>query len=138
MRSSSPSRWPVGASPGSAAAGHLTPHIARISIDGVIVGDSATLKLIKDVAASGAAAGVILKIESPGGTTTGSERLYDELRRLAARKPLVAEVGTLAASGGYIAAIAADEIVAQGNSLVGSIACSSRFRMCRNCSRLSA
>ena len=67
------------------------------------------------------ASGVILKIESPGGTTTGAEKLYDELRRLAAKKPVVAEVGTLAASGGYIAALGADEIVAQGNSLVGSI-----------------
>ena len=105
---------------GTAAPGHLTPHIARISIRGVIVGDSATLKLIRDVAGS-RASGVILRIESPGGTTTGAEMLYDELRRLAAKKPLVAEVGTMAASGGYIAALGADEIVARGNSLVGSI-----------------
>ena len=105
---------------GAAATNTLTPHIARVSISGIIVGDEATLKLIRDVADS-RASGVILKIESPGGTTTGAERLYDELRRLAAKKPLVAEVGTLAASGGYIAALGADEIVAQGNSLVGSI-----------------
>lgn len=105
---------------GSSSSGHLTPHIARLSISGVIVGDEATLKLIRDVADS-RASGVILKIESPGGTTTGAERLYEELRRLAAKKPMVAEVGTLAASGGYIAALGADEIVAQGNSLVGSI-----------------
>ena len=75
---------------GSATPGHLTPHIARISITGVIVGDDATLKLIKDVAASSAASGVIVKIESPGGTTTGAEVLYDELRRLAAKKPALA------------------------------------------------
>lgn len=105
---------------GSATPGQLTPHIARVSISGVIVGDDATLKLIRDVASS-RATGVILKISSPGGTTTGAEVLYDELRRLAAKKPVVAEVGTLAASGGYIAALGADEIVAQGNSLVGSI-----------------
>lgn len=102
------------------AGGFLTPHIARISISGVIVGDDKTLKLIRDVADS-RASGVILKIESPGGTTTGAEVLYEELRRLAAKKPLVAQVGTLAASGGYIAALGADRIVAQGNSLVGSI-----------------
>lgn len=105
---------------GSATPGHLTPHIARVSISGVIVGDDATLKLIRDVADS-RASGVILKISSPGGTTTGAEVLYEELRRLAAKKPVVAEVGTLAASGGYIAALGADGIVAQGNSLVGSI-----------------
>ncbi len=105
---------------GTTATNTLTPHIARVSISGVIVGDEATLKLIRDVAES-RASGVILKIESPGGTTTGAEKLYIELRRLAEKKPLVAEVGTLAASGGYIAALGADEIVAQGNSLVGSI-----------------
>ena len=71
---------------GSATPGHLTPHIARVSISGVIVGDDATLKLIRDVAES-RASGVILKISSPGGTTTGAEVLYEELRRLAAKKP---------------------------------------------------
>lgn len=105
---------------GTSTTGHFTPHIARISISGVIVGDDATLKLIRDVAGS-RASGVIVKIESPGGTTTGAEMLYEELRRLAAKKPTVAEVGTLAASGGYIAALGADEIIAHGNSLVGSI-----------------
>lgn len=106
---------------GTSGTGHLTPHIARVSISGVIVGDEGTLKLIRDVAASPRASGVILKIESPGGTTTGSEILYGELRRLAAKKPVVAQIGTVAASGAYIAALGADEIVAHGNSLVGSI-----------------
>jgi protease-4 len=61
------------------------------------------------------------RIESPGGTTTGAERLYGELRRVAEKKPVVAVVGTMAASGGYIAAMSADRIMARGNSLVGSI-----------------
>jgi protease-4 len=98
----------------------LQPHIARISIDGIITGDRETLTLIDDVANSHAA-GVILSIESPGGTTTGAERLYDHIRKLSEKKPVVALVGGMAASGGYIAAMGADHIVAQGNSLVGSI-----------------
>jgi protease IV len=98
----------------------FSPHIARVSISGLITGDRATLKLIDDVAKSGAK-GVILSIESPGGTTSGAERLYDAIRRLAAKKPTVAVVGDMAASGAYIAAISADRIVARGNSLVGSI-----------------
>ena len=49
----------------------LQSHIARITIDGIITGDRDTLKLIDDVAKSHAA-GVILSIESPGGTTTGA------------------------------------------------------------------
>ena len=98
----------------------LQSHIARITIDGIITGDRDTLKLIDDVAKSHAA-GVILSIESPGGTTTGAERLYDHIRKLSEKKPVVALVGGMAASGGYIAAMGADRIVAQGNSLVGSI-----------------
>jgi protease-4 len=101
-------------------AAKLTPHIARLSIAGLITGDKDTLDLVKSIGESQASA-VLLAIDSPGGTTTGAEKLYDELRRLSAKKPIVAVVGTLAASGGYIAALAADEIVAQGNSLVGSI-----------------
>ena len=67
------------------------------------------------------AAAVIVHINSPGGTTAGSEQLYDALVRLKAKKPLVVVVEGLAASGGYITAIAADHIVAQQSSLVGSI-----------------
>jgi protease-4 len=95
-------------------------HIARLAISGIITGDDATLKTIRDIADSKAAA-VVLTIESPGGTTTGAELLFNELRRLAAKKPVVAVVGTMAASGAYIAALGADRIFVQGNSLVGSI-----------------
>jgi protease-4 len=63
----------------------------------------------------------VLTIDSPGGTTEGSEVLYEEIRRLAAKKPVVAVVGTMAASGAYIAALGADRIFVRGNSIVGSI-----------------
>ena len=64
---------------------------------------------------------VIVHINSPGGTVAGSEQLYDSLMRLKAKKPLVVVVDGLAASGGYIAAMASDHIVAQQSALVGSI-----------------
>ncbi len=99
---------------------HLTPHIARIEISGVITGDRETLKLIKDVANSKATA-LIVEISSPGGTVTGSEHIYDELRRAAEKKPVVAVVESMAASGGYIVAMGTDRIFADSNSLVGSI-----------------
>ena len=87
----------------------------------MILGDKDTIDLIKKISESTQAKAVLLTIDSPGGTTTGAEKLYEELRRLNEKKPVVAVVGTVAASGAYIAAIAADTIVAQGNSLVGSI-----------------
>src|SRR5271170_7920124 len=95
-------------------------HIARLSISGMITGDADTVKLLRAVADSHAVAAV-LTIDSPGGTTEGSEVLYEEIRRLAAKKPVVAVVGTMAASGAYIAAIGADRIFVRGNSIVGSI-----------------
>jgi protease-4 len=102
------------------AAGHNEPHIARLAIRGLITGDDETLKLIRQIGDSKAAA-VVLSVDSPGGTTTGSEMLYDELRRLDAKKPVVAVVGTMAASGAYIAALGAERIFSEGNSIVGSI-----------------
>lgn len=102
------------------ASSHLTPHIARIDVKGLITGDRETLKLIKDVGESRASA-VIVEISSPGGTVTGSEHIYDELRRVAAKKPVVAVVDSLAASGGYIVALGADRVFSDSNALVGSI-----------------
>ncbi|QGM94593.1 signal peptide peptidase SppA [Methylocystis rosea] len=106
---------------GADSADKLTPHIARLELQGVITGDDDTIDMIKKIGESSQTKALLLEIESPGGTTTGSERLYEELRRVAEKKPVVAVVGTVAASGAYIAALAADTIVARGNSLVGSI-----------------
>ena len=94
--------------------------IARVHIDGLIRSDADRVEALERLEKSRAAA-VVVHINSPGGTTAGSEQLYDALVRLKAKKPLVVVVEGLAASGGYITAIAADHIVAQQSSLVGSI-----------------
>jgi protease-4 len=106
---------------GADASLSFTPHIARLAIEGIITGDRETLKLTQEIEDSKGAEAVLITIDSPGGTTSGAERLYDAIRRLSAKKPTVAVVGSMAASGGYIAAIGADQIVALGNALVGSI-----------------
>lgn len=95
--------------------------VARLRIAGLITGDEETVKLIRSVAAADRVKAALVVVESPGGTTAGSERLYIELRKLADKKPVVAVVGGMAASGGYIVAMAADQIVAQETSIVGSI-----------------
>jgi len=94
--------------------------IARINIEGVIRSDQERVEALERLEKSQASA-VIVHINSPGGTTAGSEQLYDALTRLKAKKPLVVVVEGLAASGGYITAIASDYIIAQQSSLVGSI-----------------
>jgi protease-4 len=108
------------ATPGGRGAFSATGSIARVKIEGLIRSDQDRVEALERLANSKATA-VIVHINSPGGTTAGSEQLYDALMQLKAKKPLVVVVEGLAASGGYITAIAADHIVAQQTSLVGSI-----------------
>ena len=96
-------------------------HIARVKVEGLITGDDATLKLFDEIAASKKVKAVILEINSPGGTTVGSEAIYEKIRIVAKDRPVVAVMNSVAASGGYITAIAADHILARGNTITGSI-----------------
>jgi protease-4 len=96
-------------------------YIARIKITGLIRNDQERVESLEKLAKATTAKAVIVHIDSPGGTTAGSEQLHEALKGVAAAKPLVVVVDGLAASGGYIAAMSADHIVAQETSLVGSI-----------------
>jgi len=96
-------------------------HIARVKITGLITGDQPTLDLLADIAKADHVKGLIIRIDSPGGTTAGSEAIYEAIRKIAKNKPVAAVMDTIAASGGYITAIAADHIVARGNTITGSI-----------------
>src|SRR6266511_3951758 len=94
--------------------------IARVTVTGLIRSDLQRVEALERLGKSRAQA-VIVHINSPGGTTSGSEQLHDSLMRLKEQKPTVVVVDGLAASGAYIAALAADYIVALETSLVGSI-----------------
>ncbi|MFP6699742.1 MAG: signal peptide peptidase SppA [Alphaproteobacteria bacterium] len=96
-------------------------HVARLSIDGFISEDRQRGDAIENLIDEDDVEAVIVRINSPGGTTTGSEQIYHSLRRVAAEKPVVAVIGTIGTSGGYIVAIAADHIIARETSLTGSI-----------------
>ena len=94
--------------------------IARVTIDGLIRSNRQRSEALDRLAQSNAKA-VIVHINSPGGTVAGSEELFDALVKVKAKKPMVVVVDGLAASGGYIAAMASDRIVAQQSAIVGSI-----------------
>lgn len=96
-------------------------HIAKVKIEGTIVEDEELLKRLERIGKADNVQGVILSIDSPGGTTVGGEAIYEAVRKLADQKPVVAQVGTLAASAGYMIASATDHIVARQSSIVGSI-----------------
>jgi protease-4 len=95
--------------------------IARVTIRGIIRGDQERVEALKELTKLRNARAVIVHVDSPGGTTAGSEQLYDALRLMSESKPTVVVVDGMAASGGYIAAMASDHIIAQGTSLVGSV-----------------
>jgi protease-4 len=94
--------------------------IARVTIEGLIRASRARSEALDRLAKSNAKA-VIVHVNSPGGTVAGSEELFDSLSKIRAKKPMVVVVDGLAASGGYIAAMSADHIIAQQSGIVGSI-----------------
>ena len=98
-----------------------TDHIARIAVEGVIFENKDHDKVLKNIKEDSHAKALIVYINSPGGTIVGGENLYDNLREIAKIKPVVAVMGSLAASGGYMAAIAADRIYAKAGTLTGSV-----------------
>ncbi len=98
-----------------------TSQIARVSLTGFISDDRKQQQLLRKIARAKHVKALVLRINSPGGTTTGSEALFEAIRAVAAKKPVVAVMGTVAASGGYAVALAADHIVARGNTITGSI-----------------
>ena len=104
-----------------AGTGSFLPHIARVSVSGFITDDQKMLELLDKVGKSSQVRAVILDINSPGGTTTGGEAMYDAIRRLAEKKPVVAVCGTLATSAAYIVALATDRIFVYGNTITGSV-----------------
>lgn len=96
-------------------------HVARLTVEGIIVDDPEMIEALGDVAEDSHAKALIVHIDSPGGTFVGGESLYNALRNVSAQKPVVAVMGTLATSAGYMIAIAADHVLAREGSITGSI-----------------
>lgn len=107
------------------------PKIAVVNIEGSIVqgesdetsvGSETIVKLLQKARADKNVEGLILRINSPGGSATASELIRQEVEEFQkAGKPVVASMGGMAASGGYWIATTSDKIVASPNTLTGSI-----------------
>jgi protease-4 len=96
-------------------------HIARIAIEDIIFEDHARDEIIRELAEDQQVKAVLVTINSPGGTVVGGETLYLAIRHVGKTKPVVALLGTVAASGGYMAALGAERIFARQGTLTGSI-----------------
>jgi protease-4 len=95
--------------------------IASIKIEGAIFEDEYRHEVLAKLAEEKSVRAVIVNINSPGGGIVGSEMLYHDLRAIASKKPIVVVMESVAASGAYMAAVAADYIIAYNGTLTGSI-----------------
>jgi protease IV len=114
------------------------PTIAVVSLEGQIVngrggpqllplgpssaGGDTIAAALREVAADDSVSAIVLRVDSPGGSVTASETIWREVARARERgKPVVASMGSVAASGGYYVSIGADAIVANPGTITGSI-----------------
>ncbi|MFW6049988.1 MAG: signal peptide peptidase SppA [Myxococcota bacterium] len=107
------------------------PRVGLVLIEGTIVDaeregmsgvrSGPVVRALRRMADDADIAAVVLRIQSPGGSALASDRIWHAVRRVAKRKPVIASVGDLAASGGYYIASAATHLMAHDVSLVGSI-----------------
>lgn len=97
------------------------PYVARISFDGIISDDQKIYSLIDKLGKNPQVKGVIVWLDTPGGSAVGGEATFLHLRDLAAKKPVVAVERSVAASAGYMVALGADRIFARQGTITGSI-----------------
>ena len=95
--------------------------IARMNIEGVITYDTNMINKIDELSNDSNVKAVILNVDSPGSTAFAGEELYYSLKQLSKKKPVVSVLKTLATSGGYMAALGTDYIIARNMTLTGSI-----------------
>ena len=96
-------------------------YIAKIEVNGIITQSHSRDRKLQSLKKDKKVKAVIVHINSPGGTMVGGEHLYNSLRDIAEKKPVVAVMGTVAASAGYMTAAAADKIYASEGTMTGSI-----------------
>ncbi len=100
------------------------PNIATITISGGILDQAYTddiLEMLRYARDDNKIKAVVLQIDSPGGSASPTEQIYLDVLRLRQQKPMVASIGTVAASGGYYIAVASNFIYAEPSSLLGSV-----------------
>ncbi|MFT7625862.1 MAG: protease-4 [Myxococcota bacterium] len=85
------------------------------------VGGNTIVKAVQQAAANPNVAGILLRINSPGGSSVASDHMHRALFKAAKGKPIVASMGNVAASGGYYAAMGATEVFANDLTVTGSI-----------------
>lgn len=96
-------------------------HVARLSVTGLITENRKLTEAIDKLADDSAVKALIVAIDSPGGTVSGGESLHNAIARVATKKPVVAVMGGVAASAGYMIAVSTERIFARESTITCSI-----------------
>jgi protease-4 len=105
------------------AFGGFGDKIGVVDIEGVIIEPKTVVSQLKKLAADDSVKAIVLHINTPGGGVAASQEIYQEVKRIRdkKKKPIVAAIETVGASGGYYISTAASKIFADRGSVVGSI-----------------
>jgi protease IV len=96
--------------------------VALVEVEGLILSSERVVHELEEHLEDAAVRAVVVRVQTPGGVVAPTQEIHDAIRRVRARgKPVVASLGSIAASGGYYLAVAADRIVANPGTLTGSI-----------------
>lgn len=101
--------------------------IGVVEVKGMITSPDRIIKDLADLTQNRSVKGIVVRIESPGGAVGASQEIFREIVRASGEKPVVASMGSVAASGGYYAALGARKIVASPGTLTGSIGVIMKF-----------
>lgn len=95
--------------------------VALVRVEGVILDSQDIIDELKNYSKNSSIKAVVLRINSPGGAVAPAQEIYKEIIKLKTKKKVVVSMGSVAASGGYYIASAADRIIANAGTLTGSI-----------------
>ena len=95
--------------------------VGVISVSGVISDSESTIEQLKKFVKDDSIKAIVLRINSPGGGVAPSQEIYEEVKKARAKKPILASLGALAASGGYYIACATQRVYSNPGTITGSI-----------------
>ncbi|MEM1347093.1 MAG: signal peptide peptidase SppA [Myxococcota bacterium] len=95
--------------------------VGVVEVSGTIMASKETVADIRKMAKDDSIKAMVIRIDSPGGAVAPSQEIFDAVRKAKEEKPLVASMGSTAASGGYYIAVGADKIYANAGTITGSI-----------------
>jgi protease-4 len=107
--------------PAKAELFHGREGIGVIELSGIIVSADETIAQLTEFREQDHIKAIVLRIDSPGGAVGASQEIYEEIKRTNGVKPVVASMGSVAASGGLYAALGARKIMANPGTLTGSM-----------------